>query len=216
MRLKWYGHAAFLLESSLRIITDPYEPMGLGGAIGYGPIPDEADIVLVSHDHADHNHVQGLKGRPEVVRTPGVHVVRGVRVEGIPTFHDDAGGRKRGSNLIFLLELEGMRVCHLGDLGHLPSREVMDRLRGVDLLMLPVGGTYTIGPQEASHLWEEITPRLTVPMHYRTERCGLPLASVEEFLQGKPRVERLEASELTVTPQSPSMPPSIVVLRPAC
>ena len=115
MKIKWLGHASFLIisDSGLKIITDPYVT---GGDLSYGQIKESADIVTVSHDHTDHNNVAAVQGSPRVVR--GAAEVKGIKFNGIPTYHDDTGGGKRGKNTIICFEIDGMRVCHLGDLGH--------------------------------------------------------------------------------------------------
>jgi L-ascorbate metabolism protein UlaG (beta-lactamase superfamily) len=123
MKVKYYGHAAFLITSDrgTTIITDPYKP-GAFGAMSYGKISDEADVVLVSHDHDDHNSSGELPGNPEVVRTPGRRSVHGIEFNGIPTFHDTSSGKERGENIIFSFTVDGITFCHLGDLGHALSQ----------------------------------------------------------------------------------------------
>ena len=116
------------------MITDPYEPSGFGGAIGYGGIPDEADIVLVSHDHADHNYVQGLRGKPQTITGKGDHRVKGLEITGIPSYHDENKGTERGPNTIFCFQIDGLRLCHLGDLGHVPNEQEAKQIGLVDLL----------------------------------------------------------------------------------
>ena len=118
MTIKFLGHACFLITGStgVRIITDPYEPGGFGGQIGYGPITEEADMVLVSHDHSDHNYVQGVPGNPTIVK--GSQEAEGISIKATSSSHDDTGGSQRGANRIFSLAVDGIRLCHLGDLGH--------------------------------------------------------------------------------------------------
>ncbi|HYB20605.1 MAG TPA: MBL fold metallo-hydrolase, partial [Thermodesulfobacteriota bacterium] len=174
MKVKWYGHAAFLITSGqgMKIITDPYEPGGFGGAIGYGPIPDEADIVLVTHDHGDHNYVRGLKGKPQIITGTGSHRVKNLEFEGIATYHDGSKGAERGPNTIFCFESDGLRLCHLGDLGHVPTEQEAKRIGPVALLLLPIGGVYTIDPEQGAETVRQLNPRITIPMHYKTSKCG--------------------------------------------
>ncbi len=216
MKVKWYGHAAFNLTSDegRRLIIDPYEPGGFGGALSYGPIRDEADIVLVSHDHADHNYIQGLLGRPQVIKGKGIHYYKDWPIRGIPSFHDEGKGTQRGENTIFCFILDEIRVCHLGDLGHVPTEEQTLQIGSVDLLLIPVGGVYTIDPAQASKTLEKIKPKLAIPMHYKTPRCGFPLASVEEFIKGK-RVKNYQTSELQITRKDLPENSEVVVLQPA-
>jgi L-ascorbate metabolism protein UlaG (beta-lactamase superfamily) len=217
MKMKWYGHASFLIRSAkgLKIIIDPYEAGGFGGAIGYGKIPDVADIVLVSHEHADHNHVQGLPGSPKVVRGSGSHRVDNLEIRGIATYHDGTKGSERGENTIFCFVLDGLRICHLGDLGHVPSEQMAKEIGPVDVLLIPVGGVYTIDPTQATQAAQRLNSRVIIPMHFKTPRCGFPLAAVEEFTKGKSGVKTPKASEVEIRKETLPASPEIVVLQPA-
>lgn len=216
MKVKWYGHAAFYLasEKGLRLIIDPYEPGGFGGAISYEPITDEADVVLVSHDHADHNYVKGLLGKPHVIKSKGTHSYKDLEIRGISAFHDDRQGTQRGENTIFCFILDGIKVGHLGDLGHIPNEEQLREIGRVDLLFVPVGGVYTIDPVQATKTVEKIQPKIAIPMHYKTSRCGFPLAPVEEFTKEK-IVKTLPASELQLSRKDLPEKLEIIVLEPA-
>ncbi|HSR13887.1 MAG TPA: MBL fold metallo-hydrolase [Thermodesulfobacteriota bacterium] len=217
MKIKWYGHAAFLITSAqgVKIITDPYESGGFGGAIGYGPIPDEADIVLVSHDHADHNHVKGLPGKPHVVNGAGAHKAKGFEFTGIPAYHDGSKGSQRGQNTIFRFDVDGLRFCHLGDLGHVPGEKEAARIGAVDILMIPVGGFYTIDPLEAGQTIQILRPRISIPMHYKNSKCGFPLASLEEFTNSMTKVRAIEKPEWEITKETLPREPEVIVLPPA-
>jgi L-ascorbate metabolism protein UlaG (beta-lactamase superfamily) len=217
MEIKWYGHASFLLTTAkgIKIIMDPYEPGSFGGGIMYGPITDTADICLVSHDHADHNYAAGLRGSPQVIKTPGRHEVKGVVIEGIPTFHDASHGSERGANIIFIVAADGIRVCHLGDLGHLLSDKEVKAIGQVDCLMIPVGGFYTIGPAEATAVTDQLKPKLIIPMHWKTEKCGFPIEGVDQFLQGKKQARRVRRSSFSFTKKELAAGMGIVVLQPA-
>lgn len=192
MRIDWLGHACFLITSSsgLRIITDPYEPN-----IGYAPINESADIVTVSHDHFDHNAIKEVKGNPEVVRKSAT--VKGIEFKGIELFHDDARGSKRGRNTAFLFTIDGINICHMGDLGHIPSPEQLKEFGEVNILLIPVGGFYTIDAREATQIVNSLKPNIVIPMHFKTERIDFPISGVDEFLNGKENVERLPYLEIT-------------------
>ena len=197
MKIKWYGHAAFLITSDqgMKIITDPYESGAYGGQLAYGKINDQADIVLTSHDHADHDDAKSLPGSPQVIRGSGSKTVKGISIKGIPAFHDPSGGSERGSNMIFTFQVDGIQVCHPGDLGHTLSEGELSKIGPVDLLFIPVGGYFTIDAEEATRVANQIGPRVLIPMHYKTEKCGFPIAPVEDFLKGKSGVKRLKTSE---------------------
>ena len=212
MKIKWLGHACFLItsDSGVKIITDPYFT---GGDLSYGEIKESADIVTVSHDHADHNNVAAVQGSPKVVR--GAAEVKGTKFKGIPTYHDDAGGRQRGKNTILCFEVDGIRVCHLGDLGHQLSDSQVAELGEIDVLLIPVGGFFTIDAKLAGQLGDRLKPKVIIPMHYKNDRCAFPIAGVEEFLRGKKEVSRLDASQAEFKPGE--LPPStkVIVLKPA-
>lgn len=217
MKIKWYGHASFLITSDkgTRIITDPYEPGAYDGGIAYSPIEDPADIVTVSHDHADHNYVQGIKGNPHVVKGTGTHDFNGITFKGLATYHDSSQGRERGKNTMFVFKLDGVTVCHAGDLGHLLTETDARALGTIDVLLLPIGGVYTLDPKEATEVANFLAPKILIPMHYKTPGCGFPIADVGDFLKGKSSVERVGASEISVSNDTLPSPIHIVVLDPA-
>ena len=165
MKLEYYGHSCFRMTfaSGTRIVTDPY------GDVGF-PMPHtEADIVTVSHGHYDHCNVAAVGGAPAVLSAPVSCEKGGVKISAIPCFHDDAHGAKRGKNLIFRFRAEGLDVCHLGDLGERANERIIEALRGADVLLIPVGGHYTIDAMEAKEYVSRISPKLVIPMHLR---CG--------------------------------------------
>jgi len=213
LKVKWFGQAAFLFvsETGLSIIADPYDP----AYIGYGDIADAADVVTISHEHRDHNYVEGVGGKPQVLRGPGLQEAKGIQFKGIATFHDKSQGGERGSNTVFCFSLDGVRVCHLGDLGHLLSDEQIRDIGEVDLLLVPVGGLATVDPTEASELIAKMRPPVAVPMHFRTEKAGLRFAEVDDFLSDKVNIRRLDSSEFEIRKEDLPTPTQIVVLEHA-
>ncbi|HCP59970.1 MAG TPA: MBL fold metallo-hydrolase [Dehalococcoidia bacterium] len=214
MKIKYLGHASFIITSDtgVRIITDPYET---SPDLTYGEITESADVVTVSHGHFDHCNVAAVKGNPEVVRGAVAREVKGIRFKAIPTYHDDAGGRLRGSNTIFCFEMDGIRVCHLGDLGHLLDDRQVAEIGTVDILLIPVGGYYTIDARVASEVCNQLKPRIIIPMHYRTEK-GIPgIAGVDDFLRGKEGVNRLDTSEAGFKREELPSSTQVLVLKPA-
>ena len=212
MKIKWLGHASFMItsEAGTKIITDPYVTTE---NLNYGEINEPADIVTVSHEHGDHSNVSGVRGNPEAIR--GTAKVKGIEFKGIPTYHDDAKGQQRGKNTIFCFEVDGVRVCHLGDLGHPLSDKQAAELGSVDILLIPVGGFYTIDAKVAGQLCDKLKPKVIIPMHFRNDKCAFPIAGVDEFLQGKEGVSRLDASEVEFKQGELPATTKIVVLKPA-
>ena len=187
MRIKWYGHACFLVETEdgTKVITDPFDE-----SVGYQIPKDKPDVVTVSHSHFDHNAVHLLQGNPEVVKDVGEKKIKGIIFKGIKSFHDKSKGAQRGSNIIFVFAIDGVRFCHLGDLGHLLNSEQQEEIGKVDVLFIPVGGTFTIDGREAQKVSQQLNPRLIIPMHYKTEACSIGIDSCDEFLKGFTKVER--------------------------
>ncbi len=217
MKIKWYGHAAFLITSDqgIKLILDPYEPGAFGGQLSYGKIDDRADIVLTSHDHADHNDTKSLPGSPQVVKESGSTSIMGISIKGISTYHDPSKGSERGTNTIFNLQVDGIQVCHLGDLGHvLGNKEIME-IGPVDILLIPVGGYFTIDAEEATRVVDQIKPKVVIPMHFKTEKCGFPIAPVEDFIKGKPAPKRPGFSEVTFDKATLPQKMEIIVLEHA-
>jgi L-ascorbate metabolism protein UlaG (beta-lactamase superfamily) len=213
MKIKWLGHACFLIasEKGPRVITDPYN---VGGGLSYGPIKESADVVIITHDHLDHNNAKAVAGA-EVVKGPGTKKAKGIEFLGLPTHHDEKGGRERGENTVFCFTLDELRVCHLGDLGRPLSNAEAKQIGKVDVLFIPVGGFYTIDARGASGVVDQLGPGVVIPMHYKTPRLGWSIAGVEPFLQGKPRVRQVKGSEVEL--KADQLPPAqeIVVLEPA-
>lgn len=217
MNIRFLGHATFYLitGNGTRIVTDPYEPGGFGGAIGYGPIPDPADVVTVSHQHADHNDVKSVPGSPVVLSSAGEYTEKGVVFRGLATYHDERRGAERGPNIVWSIETDGMRICHLGDLGATLAAEEVKHLGPIDVLMIPVGGTFTLDARGATEVVNALKPRLAIPMHYRTPKVKLNIAPVDDFLADKRNVQRLDGGEMTVSTDTLPRDTEIVVLKPA-
>ncbi len=184
MKVKWLGHSAFLLtsDSGVRVLTDPYRSGSYDGAVAYKPIKEKADVVTASHRHDDHYCLEGLPEGYQCVTEAGRHTVAGLSITGFKSYHDTSRGEDRGSNIIFVIEMDGIRVCHLGDLGHTLSDEEAAAIGRVDVLLVPVGGLYTIGPKEAVNVMKALSPSVTIPMHFKTEALGFPIKPVDDFL----------------------------------
>jgi len=211
MKIKWLGHATFLItsESGIKIITDPYAP---AEKLHYGEIKESADIVTVSHDHFDHSNVAAVRGNPTMVKD--TTEVKGIHFKGIPTYHDKTQGKNRGTNTIFCFEVDGVKVCHLGDLGHKLMDKQMAGVGKVDILLVPVGGFYTIDATVASQVCDQLKPRVIIPMHFKNSKCDFPISDVDEFLRGKKDISRLDASEADFKSGEIPANTQIIVLKP--
>lgn len=192
MKLRFLGHASFLItsEKGVRVVTDPYRSGCFDGGISYGPITEKADIVTISHEHDDHN-CPDIAGDPVFVRGPGQHDIKGIQITGIEFFHDDSGGKQRGKNTVFNMAIDGMHIVHLGDLGHKLNDDDIKKIGPVDILLIPVGGHFTIGTRAADDIVTKLRPRVVVPMHFRTAKCTFPIASVDEY-SGNKDVQKCE------------------------
>jgi L-ascorbate metabolism protein UlaG (beta-lactamase superfamily) len=216
MKVKWLGHAAFLITSDegVKIVTDPYKP-GVYG-LEYGAIKNEADIVIVSHEHDDHNYVAGVPGNPQVIRSSGSHQANGIDFTGLACHHDESSGKERGDNTIFCFSVNGVKLCHLGDLGHDLSTEQVAAIGDVDVLMIPVGGSFTIDAAGADRVIGQIKPGVAIPMHFKTDGCpNFPVSDIEPFLSGKTNVKRTGSAEIEFEKGRLPSPTQIIVLEHA-
>ena len=179
LQIRWHGHACFEITNKLTIVTDPHD----GSSIGIQKPMVEGDIILVSHDHYDHNSVKTVKKDDSlVIKDVGKRVVKGVPIEGILSYHDEAHGKKRGENIIFKFTIDDITFCHLGDLGHEPDEELLKKIGEVDVLFIPVGGTFTLDADGAWRTMQKIKPGITVPMHYKIPGLSLPISDLDPFL----------------------------------
>lgn len=183
MEIVYFGHACFRIKSlGTKLLIDPFDPKMVGIKMPY----EEVDGVLISHSHRDHSYVDVARGYRKVVEGPGEYEIGGVSVFGFPSYHDDKGGKDRGENIIYLIEAEGIRILHLGDLGHTLSEKEIESVGNVNILMLPVGDKYSLGPKEASKIVADIEPQIIIPMHYFFEGINQDyfagLLPVDDFL----------------------------------
>ncbi len=179
MEITWLGHSCFRIKGrQATVITDPYSP-----SLGYSLAEPKADIVTVSHQHEGHSYVQGVDGDPRAVVGPGEYEIKSILIIGIPTFHDNVMGAKRGKNTIYVMEVDEIAVCHLGDLGHVLTDDQVEELGEVDVLLLPVGGVSTVNAATAAEIVRQLEPRVVVPMHYKTPELKWELEPSERFLK---------------------------------
>jgi len=180
LQIRWHGHACFELTNDLTIVTDPHD----GKSIGLPPPSVEGDIILVSHDHFDHNSVKSVeKEGSKIVTDERKRTISNVQINGFMSYHDENKGEKRGKNIIFKFTYDGITFCHLGDLGHELDERTIQQIGDIDILFIPVGGNYTIDSKQAWKVVNMIKPKITIPMHYKLEGLSLPIASVDSFLE---------------------------------
>lgn len=182
MIVSWHGHACISIQrDNYTIVIDPHD----GLSIGLKRPSIKADLVLITHDHFDHNAVGVVsrEGTRVIKQFYGESLVDNVRITGLRTHHDKLKGKRRGENAVYIVEVEGIKVAHLGDLGEIPDQDVIAKLSGVDLLAIPVGGTFTIEPDEAWSIIEKTKPLNVLPIHYWISGITLPLKPVSEFLR---------------------------------
>ena len=205
MDITWLGHSCFRIRGShATIITDPYPP-GLGYSLG----KPTAHIVTVSHQHPGHSYTQDIGGEPKLVTAPGEYEISGVLIIGIATFHDREEGKKTGRNTVYLMEVDEVSICHLGDLGHVLITEQVEKLDNVDVLLLPVGGVSTINAPTAAEVVRQLEPKVVIPMHYKTPALNRELEPVERFLKEMGVKEVDSQPKLSFT--KPSLPASTQV-----
>lgn len=208
MIIQWLGHACFAiqLQTGTTIITDPFDQ-----SIGY-PLPNlAADYITISHQHYDHNAVKTILGEPVIIEKEGQYNFTEVNIVGIPSFHDSDGGKKRGKNIIYIIEAEGLRLCHLGDLGHVLTLEQVKAIGDIDVLFVPVGGYFTIDHNQAAKIVEQLGPKCVIPMHYKTEYIDFPISGADEFLRHYPGYEKTQA--FSITGKDLDLIPKVVLLE---
>ena len=214
MEIKWYGQSCFeIISEKATVVIDPYSE-----EIGLKLPPLTADIVLVSHQHHDHNNVEAVAGKsggaPKVISNPGEYEVLGVYIHGVQSFHDAAGGKDRGVNTIFVIDIDGVRICHLGDLGGDLSNEDLEAIGEVDVLLVPVGGVFTIDAKKALMVANQIEPKIVVPMHYKIPGLNINLVDLENFneqfdaVEGEAEYLKVAKSDMTKEERE------VVVLKP--
>ena len=206
MKITYYGHSCFRLEacSGTSVITDPYV------RVGYSLPPNvSADGATVSHNHFDHNYTDGIQAE-RIISTVGVHNIKDISVRGIPSWHDEKCGALRGENVIFVLNIDGLKVCHLGDLGEPCNAKLIEQIGAVDVLLIPVGGTYTIDAKQAYEYVQALAPKTVIPMHYRPDDGTLDITDCNPFLalfpqeksvlvkDGKTAIEKSSRGEMEI------------------
>ncbi|WP_040952781.1 MBL fold metallo-hydrolase [Gorillibacterium massiliense] len=201
MQIKWFGQSSFLLTSQkgTRVLIDPYDRF-----LGYRMPTMEVDAVAVTHEHRDHNQIRVALGHYSLVNQPKEYTVSDVQIKGVKTFHDKENGAKRGENIVFVIQMDGLTICHCGDLGHLLTEAQLAGIGKVDVLLVPAGGRMVLGGEDAARVVKQLQPAVTVPMHYRTRALGLAgllFEKVDTFLAAVGQ-KTAKAKVLEVTPEN--------------
>lgn len=209
MEIKWLGHSCFLIKGKEKtIITDPFHP-----SLGYSLGEPQADIVTLSHFHPGHSYIEGIADKPKQLRGPGEYEMGGTFITGIATFHDSEKGEIRGKNTIYLIETDDITLCHLGDLGHSLTSQLIEELGVVDVLFLPVGEISTMSVDTAVETMKQLNPHIVIPMHYKTDALTRSLEPVDKFLNKIGTREVLPKAKLSVTQSSLPASTQVVVLN---
>lgn len=197
MKLKWYGHSCFSLTfaDGTVLVTDPFDE-----SVGYPLCTIRADAVLSSHDHFDHNHIASIQGDPRMINTPGEHRVGSVKITATPSFHDPEGGALRGKNLLMRVEGDGVTLVHLGDLGHMPNEAQLSAISGADVLLIPIGGHFTIDTPQAVEVIRMARPKCAIAMHFANQYCHFPVTDEKEFV--RLTEAELLPNEIEITPDA--------------
>lgn len=214
MIIEYLGHSCFKLTESTgtSVVCDPYSE-----EVGFAMPKVEADAVTISHHHYDHDGIKGVSGNPVVIDREFSHDLPGVEITSIKSFHDECRGKKRGENVIFKFRMDGIDVCHMGDLGEACSSDLIETILPVNVLLIPVGGTYTIDAEMAKEYIDRIMPDIVIPMHYRTKDSRLDIDKVDEFLKlfDEECIEEIEGSSIELSRSDLSGETKIIVLRRA-
>lgn len=217
MNINWHGQSCFQISSArgkdshVSIVIDPF-----GESTGLRIPKLQADIVLVTHDHSDHNNIKVVSGSGFVIKGPGEYDIKGVFIQGISGYHDNAQGTQRGSITIYTIETEGMRLCHLSDLGQKElSPNQLDKIGNIDILMIPVGGIYTIDAAEAVKVMAQIEPKIIIPMHYKVPKLKIKLDDIDKFLKNLGMKKPESLLKLSIRKKDISIEEAkIIVLQP--
>ena len=178
IRVRWHGHSCFEISDEKTIVIDPHD----GTSIGIPPPKVKGDIIVITHEHFDHNQARVVE-KENSVRVKESKDIEGIKIEGIGAYHDKEEGRKRGEIKIFKIEVEGIKFCHMGDIGHIPDKETIKKIGKIDMLFIPVGGVFTVDAKEAMEIAKKVDTRIVVPMHYKIEGLSLPIEPLEPFLE---------------------------------
>lgn len=208
MEISWTGHSCFTIKGKEKtLITDPCHP-----DLGYSLRESATDIVTISHFHPGHSYIEGITNNPKYVKGPGEYEIGGTFITGMATFHDNEKGKLRGKNTVYLIEMDGLTLCHLGDLGHAPTSQLVEEIGGVDILFLPVGEVSTITIDTATEILRQLEARIVIPMHYKTDVIPREFEPVSKFLKKMGIPEAAPQPKLSITPSTLPASTQVIIL----
>lgn len=196
MQITWYGHSCFLIKTSIgkRILIDPFD-----SSLGYDNNFPKCDLITISNNHFDSSYINDLNLKTKVINETGIFDMNFIKVEGLNSFHDKYNGLKRGPNIIYIFSDSKYSICHLGDLGHIPSISVLEKLKNIDILLVPIGGQFTLNGSEAAKLCKLISPKYIIPMHYKTNKTSLYLDDPKNFIISMKNIKKVHSNILDTT-----------------
>ena len=210
MEITWLGYSCFRLKGkNITVITDPYPP-----GLGYNLDKPSARIVTVSHSHPNHSYTQAIGGDPKVISRPGEYEIGGVLIIGVATFHDAESGSRLGKNNVFVIEIDDINICHLGDLGHPLTTRQVEEIGNIDILLVPVGAGSTINASQAAGIVRNLEPRIVIPMHFKTPELKVEMETAEKFLKEMGITSLTPQAKLNVTKSSLPESTQIILLSP--
>ncbi|WP_333859623.1 MBL fold metallo-hydrolase [Clostridium sp.] len=194
MEIQWIAHSCFLFKNSKgkKLLTDPFDE-----SVGYNTFQGDVDIITTSHNHFDHCYTEKIKYK-NLINTAGFYKLFEMNIWGIPSYHDKVQGAKRGENIIFIIEMDDYRICHLGDIGYILTENELKKLGNIDILLIPIGGNFTINGKEAAKLAKAINSHIVIPMHYKTSCLTFELEGLEEFLKYMKNGNRIKSNILKI------------------
>ncbi len=212
MQITWLGQSCFKIQGKdVTVITDPY-----GSDIGLKLPRLSGDIVTISHDHHDHNNTGAVGGSPFIIDKPGEYEIKNVFIQGIPSYHDEQSGADRGQSIIYFFQMEEMKIAHLGDLGTKLTDEQLEKLEGVDIIFIPVGGVFTIEGKQAADVVNQLEPRIAIPMHYKIPGLNIKLQTVDKFCDEMGVKQNGAEEKLKITKKElPVEETRVIILKPS-
>ena len=209
MRIEWIGHACFRMtaQDGTTVITDPYDE-----SVGIDMIELKADLITMSHEHHDHNETSMIVGDPVIARGPQLASVGSVTARAVNSWHDDAQGKLRGFNTVRIFTMDGLKIVHMGDQGCMPDEDVLEAIADADVMLIPVGGKYTVDAAGAKAIIERTKPACVIPMHVKTKRCPYPIAKVDAFLAAMGAQNAVPVAKLDITKDT--VPQGVVLMKP--